>query len=585
MRSTVCLTTAPMRTGKTYMRGAIFLAKEWLPFHEGLHVSNMPMKPEALAEYCTRHYGEDRNAQERVIRIPDEMLAAWRRPAEKDGLSGTWKYMDGPWDEFGPGKRWPLSGTHIAIDEAHLYIPSAENLEKRRAWRNWLRELGHHGATVEFITQNLEGLDKQVDKISEIRYTIASRVSDRDPFLRIPMADWYELKGKLIGEWRPWIKQYEKRRVDKGWQNLDTKMAELRPEFFELYESFSRPQTEDGDGAEAVHVVEHQFQKSGWAGLLMWFARRNFDRLLLCVVIALGGVWLTIGGGIPMLLMWFLGFVKTFTGGGKVEADTKKTEVAAVAAPEGPGLLVNQAEQLIEAQGDGFLVPVDTVIWSGAEGEYKVSDVAELMGDREFLETQTQVQAEELALLRREAGDVILLTPTHATFSSGERVAVGAPILRSGNDGQTLTAISYQNRQCLLSDGSVLTLRMSEQRRTSGLLAGVQGGGRGERRDQGDGSPGGRDGDGDNNGGGRHPNGGNDAGLVGGDGSEHDMGTGARRASGEPGGSRRSPGSGPGTHSTAVGGGTEQGREPILSGPTDAGGSGGDGRSGGTVGQ
>lgn len=573
------------------MRGAVFLAKEWLPFHEGLHVSNMPMKPQALAEYCTRHYGDDRRAQERVIRIPDEMLAAWRKPIVKQKCSMTGEVTllntDGPWDVFGPGKLWPLSGTHIAIDEAHLYIPSAENLEKRRMWRDWLRELGHHGATVEFITQNLEGLDKQVDKISEIRYTIEARASDKDPYLKIPMADWYEVKGKFTGEWRPWVRQREKRRIDKGWQNLDSKQAELRPEFFALYESYSRPQTEEGEGDsdEAVHVVEHEFQRRSWPSLLVWFARRNVDRLLYAFAFLCGFTWLTCFGGIPLLLGWFLAFIDSFVRGGQGKAFAEKNEVAAVSAPAIAGVQAEEAPGEVEAQGDGFLVPPETVIWSGPEGDYTVAHVQELMGDRQFLETQTQVQAEELAVLRREAGEVILLTPTHATFSSGERVAVGDPILRSGNDGQTLTAISYQNRQCLLSDGSVLSLRMSERRQQpGGLLAGLSGGVGGQRRDQGDASRGGRDGNVGDHGGGRYPNGRNDAGVVGRDGGEYDLGTGVGRPSGESGSPGRSSGSGLGAYSASSGRGPESGRQPILSGPIDAGGPGGDGGAGGPVG-
>ena len=573
-----------MRTGKTYMRGAVFLAKEWLPFNDGLHVSNMPMKPKALADYCRRHYGKDLGAEERVVRIPDEMLTRWRRFAEKDKETGELLYMDGPWDEFGPGKRWPLSGTHIAIDEAHLHIPSAENVEKRRAWRNWLREIGHHGATVEFITQNLEGLDKQVDKISELRFTIASRVSDRDPFLRIPMSDWYELKGGLCGEWRPWIQQFEKRRVDKGWTNSDRKMAELTPEYFELYESFSRPQGEEGDGAEAVHLVEHEFQRRRFPSLLLWFCRRHVDRLF-AVVLGLGLLgWLCFGGGIPIVLMWFMSFIKGFTKGNAASAEGSGSAPAVVQA-DGAGPAVAQVDGVaVEELGGGFALPLDTVVWSGPEGEIKVKDYEDIAEDRKFLEVQAKVQAEELEKFRNETGEVIVMTPERVTFSSGERVGIGQKIKRSGKSDVYITTISFERREVLLSDGTVLSLRMSKPKRT-GFVSRLPGGDRGESAGGPGRSDGARGGDFGNDGGGRSSGSGNDAGSLDGNQGEHYMGRGIGLGVGESGSGSGSAQRDPGARSQEVGGGSVQGREPILSRPADTGGSSGDGDSGRALGQ
>lgn len=579
-----------MRTGKTYMRGAVFLAKEWLPFNRGIHVSNMPLKPDALAEYCKRHYGRDCEAESRVVRIPDEMLARWRRFAEKEKDdkgkdTGNLLYMDGPWDEFGPGKRWPLSGTHIAIDEAHLYIPRAENLEKRRRWRDWLREIGHHGATVEFITQNLEALDKDVEKISELRYTISSRVSDLDPFLRIPMADWYELKGGLCGEWRPWIQQFEKRREDKGWSNIGKKMAELTPEYFALYESFSRPQTEaeDGDGAEAVHQVEHEFQRRSFPGLLLWFGKRYVERLAAACLVAAFGVWLCFFGGIPIVLAWFLGFVGSFTGK-HAAADASpgaKVEQSAVAAPEKSE---GESAVVLEEPKTGLLLEPEAVVFSGPEGEIKVKDYERLSGELRFLETQAAVQGEELEKLRQESGEVITMTPERVTFASGERVGIGQKVKRSGKADVYVTTINFRRREVLLSDGSVVGLRMSKPR-NSGVFARLSGGepGSSSRGDRGDRTSGREPVD--FNGGGGYAYAGNDEGAFSGNGSLGDMGGGIRSGAGEPGSREPAPGSGNGAYSEAPGGGAVEGRQPILPGPVDARGSSGDGGAGRAVGQ
>lgn len=559
------------------MRGAVFVAREWLPYTEGLHVSNMPLKAEEMARYCERHYGNDRRAEERVIRLPDEMLAAWRKVGKvikKEGEPDLEVDMDGPWDVFGPGKRWPLSGTHIAIDEAHLYIPKAGNVAKRYKWKNWLREIGHHGATVEFITQNLAGMDKEVETISELRCNIVSRVSDRDPILKIPMADWYELKGKIVGEWRPWIQQFEYRRIDKGWSKAEAKMAELRPEFFRLYESFSRPQTEEGESSEAVHVVEHEFQRRTWPSLLWWFARRNGDKLVVAVVCFFGVLWLCFGGGLPTLLLWGMGFIKTFANGNKGEVvEPKVNAVSAAEVGKATELSESGAPGELPAGGksdipEGFAIPLETVVWSGPEGDVTVEDFNELIGDRAFLETENAVQEQELELLRKEAGAVILMTEKHVTFASGERVRVGDKIERSGKDVY-VTAIAYQNREVLLSDGSVVGLRMSTQRGSAGVFTRVQGGGggsgdageerNGRRRDRNVGD----------DGGGGNPDGGNDAGVGSGDRGEHNLGRGTGQQPGQPGSSGGAPRRGPGAHSETAGGRSEPGGEPILSGPVD----------------
>jgi len=362
-----------------------------------------------------------------------------------------------------------VSGTHIAIDEAHLYIPSAENVEKRRAWRNWLREIGHHGATVEFITQNLEGLDKQVDKISELRYTISSRVSDLDFLLRIPMADWYELKGGLCGEWRPWIQQFEKRRVDKGWSNAARKMAELRPEFFELYESFSRPQAEEGDGGEAVHVVEHEFQRRSFPSLLWWFIRRHFERLFAAVAVLCLGVWMCFGGGVPLVLMWFLSFVKQFTNSEASAAPEQVEQVESVGYGPDRGK-PEVGSELVDAapDGSGLELPLETVVWSGPEGVITVKDYSSLADEVRFLETQAAVQAEELEKFRKETGEVICDDSRARDFSRvGSAWVLDRKSVGVAKPMYTLLRFSFPRREVLLSDGTVLTLRVSERKGSS----------------------------------------------------------------------------------------------------------------------
>lgn len=538
-RSTIMITTASMGAGKTYMRGAVYVAQEWLPYHKGLHVSNMPLKPDAMAKYCQRRYKRDCNAQERIIRMPAEMIQRWLDE----------KAVHGPWEEFGPGKRWSLSGTHVAIDEAHLFVPRAQFVERRRAWRDWIREIRHEGGTVEFLTQNLEALDNDLVKMCDIRYTISNRVSDRDPIFKIPMADWYELKGKISGEWSPVIQEHERRKnPERGWDLVNQRMQMLCQTYYDLYDSFSRPiraEGQEGDEEEEEHKDVHEFERRGWVSLLLWFCRRNWWPMAVTSTIISVVLWVLLFGGIQFFLDIFMGYSQKITGHGGTKAVVQE-DGSITSVPTGDEGVKERESARSESGPVDVLsesVTLDMVLFefpqpSGEVYRYTVGDYLDVLDDRDWLATTVEVQKEELEKLRDVNNGVVMLTGKYVVFESGEMVRPGADIKRSGHNGKRLVSINFEKREVLLSDGTVLSagVRSVESRgNKTGILPGgirsVSGTGSGGSADEG-GGPTRIDGGGRGNGRSVYASSGD------GDGGVGDMGGGIRSGGGESGGSR-----------------------------------------------
>lgn len=487
-RSVAFITTATMGSGKTYARGPYFVVNEWIPFHQGIHVSNFPLDVEAIAEYCERRHGVPKeDTRRRLVVLPQSVVDSWSDELEKGEVP------EGPWTYFRENDV-PLSGTHIALDEAHIFMPRGERsqIERRKYWRKWLSEIRHEGATVEFLTQDVESLDDQVVKRCDLRMSIISRVSDRDPFLRIPMADWYELKGKFTGEWNPIVGQHELRKTHKGWEEISVKNVELKSEYYRLYDSFSKPQDSKTRGAKGKHTDRHEFEKRSWPSLLWWFFRRNWGALVTRAALVMFLGWATVGGGGTFLIGVLFAFIQGFVPdeSGAVKSGPKSEESRQEVYADGLENVEGGSRSGTEGAGEGeelqplesrFLLPLDTVLYSedtpdGGFLRYRVSDLAGLLEDNAWLDTTVQVQKQELEQLRVEGSGVSVMTPEYIIFESGERVRVGERIKGSGHYDSELVEIDYRGRRALLDNGAVLTLRLPDVKRSS-ILGGLSGSG------------------------------------------------------------------------------------------------------------
>jgi len=497
-RSVLFLTTAEMGAGKTYCRGPVFLVEEWLPFNKGLHISNLPLHSDRIAEYCQGRYKTDHDAERRIRRIPDEILREWIRPES----------VAGPWDLFG-SEEWPLAGSHICLDEAHLMIPRTKSVERRRKWNSWIAEIRHAGATIEFISQDIDRMDEDIRKVCGLRVVLVSRLTDRDPWLKIPMSDWYELKALITREWNPCVIQIEKRKSDRRWETVHRKRIELNSTMYRLYDSFSKPHAVMGIEGEDVGdtVSEHEFQRRSALGVVWWFFRRNGWRFLGGLGVLAVGVWFFFLGGLPWALGSFQNLIPVGPGGVAKAAvvEVEGGTVGEVGEGEdiGTGVAVDTSLVDLDFEGGGvapWLTP-ETVLFryaheDGSFEDYTVDDFGYLVYGVEEVEARAEKAESELSVLQSLEGGIVGMGEDWVLLENGERVELRGKVRGTTFGGKTIVRIDFSERRCLFNDGTVAFVRVSDGKKSGSDFIGraFSAGGSGEsaKHERGDRSKGGR---------------------------------------------------------------------------------------------
>lgn len=268
-REQLTITTAPSGAGKTYVRCARFLVNEFLLYEKGVSWSNYPVNVDTIADHFVEKDNlSDQAAEEkreeinqRIRIIPAEELKDWQH-----GLSGPWQYF----------ADLDLTGAHISIDEAHLYfITEAKNTNVPQ-WQEWIGAIRHAGATVELVTQTPAKIPVKIQQEAGAEITLIDTQGARDPYFKILLADWYELKAKLFGSYVSYFVEVRKKRYGKKWKVEQTIAHRRDPKFFAFYNSFN--QIGQVQGSEAQ---KHEYEKRGWLSLIKWFYVRNFMTITL----------------------------------------------------------------------------------------------------------------------------------------------------------------------------------------------------------------------------------------------------------------------------------------------------------------
>lgn len=248
------MTMAPSGSGKTFVRCAKFLATQFLPNEKGVSYSNFPFDVEAFVEHLEGVVEED-EVRRRLQSIPDDVLRQWENEE-----SGPWEYFKGI----------DYQGAHIQIDEAHLYIGDSKKHQKK--WRNWLVAVRHGKGTVEFITQDPENMPRLFVKLAATHILLMDTQSAVDPFFKIEMADWFQLKSKFTGHYTAYFFEKIKKRIFGVYVTQKNNYHSRDPKYFSLYDSYN--QVGDVEGSQGE--VEHEFQKRNMFSLLKWFYLKNF---------------------------------------------------------------------------------------------------------------------------------------------------------------------------------------------------------------------------------------------------------------------------------------------------------------------
>lgn len=437
-RSTVMITTAPAGSGKTYVRGPRFLCDEFLREGEGVHYSNLPLHVDKIGVFMERLTGGKltaEKAESRLFRIPESEIDLWM------------KEQSGPWEYFAEAD---LQAAHIAIDECHNVCGSKHSTGHRKRWGEWLGEIRHRGATVELISQDPDKIAREVQLEAAKRLVLMNGEERRDPWFKVLMGDWYELRaGFITGEYTAKVWCFEKRKVDGSWVESHKKTFAMEPEYFELYDSYSRPH----GGGKKAEAPDREFQRRTKAGLLAWFLRRNSGQVLWRLAAVLFLVWVCFGGGALILMGALQSKLSSMAPGGKKrveEQQQKEPEAAAI-------------ERLAALPPDELQHVVGSL-------QRQVSD---LRNERTALSQMADELTHEFGKLAEKVGESFTLEMVNedaVQFRNGYRYSVGEKIDWGPYEGRKLVAVDWKRRTARLDDGSLLRLGDPQSQSNGGLL-------------------------------------------------------------------------------------------------------------------
>lgn len=279
-RQTSQLLTAPAGTGKSYFV-TLDLVNEFLPSSSGRVFTNMPFGvvpdghssppkfsgetfADRIGEYvASRSDLESHDVTDRIQLIPRDVLNSWMFDGRKAELSGPWEYFEG----------FDLQNDLIVIDEAHNFCGRSHSREKKRLWMQFCGELRHRGhSAIQFVTQSPNKLAKEIIDECGKRQALIDAEEERDPFFKIQLAYWYELRAKLTGKYTSCFVRIDLRDIDGKKSRNHVVRVPRRPEIFALYDSFNA--TEAGEAGSGGRQ-KREFEKRGWLSFIWWFVSRN----------------------------------------------------------------------------------------------------------------------------------------------------------------------------------------------------------------------------------------------------------------------------------------------------------------------
>ena len=425
VRSVVQFTVGRAGAGKTYSRCAKFLVDELLPETDLVHWSNFPYDRERVALLTVeKRGGVVADYLDRMQQFSEADLARWR-----SGDSGPWELFRSDENPDGPS----LDNVHVAIDEIHEYAGINHSKVHRAKWQRWLGQLRHQGATIEFLTQNEGKVCREIKLEASVRRELTHSDERPDPFFKIELGDWYELRAKMTGLYLAAIWEAKGRLVRDRFERESERMFYLWPEYFAVYDSYSRPES----GGVAGGPRKREYERRSWVGLVVWFVRKHFIKLLAKSWILALVVSLFLGGP-----GWAMGKIIHV-----VSAVTAKN--IGSGSGSSPARVDSPATRPALPQGDA------SAGWSRVDGA-ATRPASVVTGQVVPAVVLSPVVAP--AAKRR----VVLLSPKYCEFDDGEVLGVGRVIRSEPWRGWELVAVNLGegNADFKTKDGESVTVRL-----------------------------------------------------------------------------------------------------------------------------
>lgn len=434
-KAVICLTTAPPGAGKTYVRFARFVFDTWLPeCGPGVHWSNFPVrfdsweddqgnKGDGLVKLASRRYKlSPDEVRERVQQIPPEVIDTWRDNGR----------LEGPWTFF---RDIDLNGAHIAIDEAHAFFPSKGRPKHAAALSEWLAEIRHRGATVEFITQHPGQVARELVRSCGEKLVLTNLENETEPLFNIRVGDWLELvAGLFTRRYVSYVRQERMIQWGMGWKISESGLFSLDPWYFSLYDSYSSPVAAGGHGAMGRLPPWKQY---GRLRLLWWFYSRNFFGLSWRGAVLAAFAWVALFGGQKVLVKGFQSGIEN---------------IIATATPAG---ITSQSDSTNDPIRRGE--PVKAIV-EKLDVVESVAQLAKFTGLQMECDRLRENLAQVQARLGEFGGLVMITGQDQIRFESGDTYKVGETIDYGPYKNCKVARIDWIRRAVVLSDGRLVRL-------------------------------------------------------------------------------------------------------------------------------
>lgn len=430
--STIILTTGQPGSGKSYTR-VKWLINDFLINETGVFITNLPLYCDKIAAHLSLKTGmPESHFLDRMIIVPLDELHIWEnlQNESKDELK---KQRENrcfiPFEYF---KRFDLKNAHICIDEFHHYFSANSPLPLRQCWNDFFSEIRKLGCTFEAVTQDLSLIPKDfVGKVGT-RYDHLPFGNRRDPFLKIPLADWYELRTGFTGvvEQKMAVVEYIKTTSFTGgvkWKQQGAEKFSIEPEIYQFYNSYQRNDTGEIGGRT---TPGQRFGRK----IIFWFLRRNFGRIFIfCSIVGLC-LWFFLGGG----MLWSMGRFMTLMGRFQKAnaAQSSKVDSAPAPVPVGRSITVSGGRV------------VETPVLA--------SDVRSASAVAAMRQASAMYQADPEPDLSSCAP--VLFFDGSVWLKNGLKITIGYKFTQGVLNGCTVQKIDLEDRYFQLDDGRVVTM-------------------------------------------------------------------------------------------------------------------------------
>lgn len=281
LHSVILFTVGEAGSGKTFLRGAHYIAYEFRQHPERRLITGLPLKLDVIR----KRYGD--GVADRIELIPPEVLKKWMNLEESPAV-------------FFAGKK--LHNCHIQIDEIHNILPDtrftpdhplySKQAQSRQDWLAWLGEIRHEGATVEFISQSAHKVFRGITKEAGMWQEIISPWHVESAF-DVPAGAWWQLIACFSKDNSPrvYLQPYRIDKISGKRIKQEIMSARRDSDLFELYDSFSAPLKKLNEAGEEVKEERKGATEPYQLGKLrccLWFMRNywfKFKHIYLFVLV------------------------------------------------------------------------------------------------------------------------------------------------------------------------------------------------------------------------------------------------------------------------------------------------------------